>query len=270
MLSITPVREHHGGSRAELEAELQQEGDPDIGYYHSYEITGAVNGPGVRFTLFLSGCPLRCQYCENADTWSMRNGRRVTMGRMIDEVAKYAEFVTTAHGGITVSGGEPMLQIRFLEALLQRCKNDLLLHTAVDTSGFLGARASDDFLDLVDLFLLDIKSGDPETYRLVTSGDLDPTLRFARRLSDRGNHMWVRFVLVPGLTDAPENVEAVAAFAATLSGVDRVEVLPFHQLGAAKWAELGLAYQLGGVSPPSDALVQRVEGQFRAHGLNVV
>jgi pyruvate formate lyase activating enzyme len=270
MLSITPVREHHGGSRAELEAELQQEGDPDIGYYHSYEITGAVNGPGVRFTLFLSGCPLRCQYCENPDTWSMRNGRRVTMGRMVDEIAKYAEFVTTAHGGITVSGGEPMLQIRFLEALLGRCKNDLLLHTAVDTSGYLGARASDDLLDLVDLFLLDIKSGDPDTYRLVTSGELDPTLRFARRLSEHGSHMWVRFVLVPGLTDAPENVEAVAAFTATLSGVDRVEVLPFHQLGAAKWAELGLAYQLDGVSPPSDALVRRVEAQFRAHGLNVV
>ena len=268
-LPITPVREHHGESRAELEAELQEEGDPEIGYYHSYEITGAVNGPGVRFTLFLSGCPLRCQYCSNADTWTLGNGRRVTMGRMMDEVAKYAEFVTTAHGGITVSGGEPMLQIRFLEALLRRCRNDLGLHTAVDTSGFLGARATDDFLDLVDLFLLDIKSGDPETYRVVTSADLEPTLRFARRLSDRGNRMWVRFVLVPGLTDAPENVEAVAAFAATLSGLERVDVLPFHQLGAAKWAELGLAYQLSDVAPPSSELVERVENQFRSFGLNV-
>lgn len=269
-LSVTPVREHHGGSRAELEAELAQEGDPEIGYYHSYEITGAVNGPGVRFTLFLSGCPLRCQYCSNADTWILGNGRRVTMGRMVEEVAKYAEFVTTAHGGITVSGGEPMLQIRFLEALLRRCKHDLGLHTAVDTTGFLGDRATDEFLDLVDLFLLDIKSGDPETYRMVTSADLEPTLRFARRLSDRGNRTWIRFVLVPGLTDAPENVEAVAAFTATLSGVERVEVLPFHQLGAAKWAELGLSYQLKNVAPPSTELVQRVENQFRSHGLNVV
>lgn len=269
-LSITPVREHHGGSRAQLEAELQEEGDPEIGYYHSYEITGAVNGPGVRFTLFLSGCPLRCQYCSNADTWTLRNGRRVTMGRMMDEVAKYADFVTTAHGGITVSGGEPMLQIRFLEALLRRCKDDLGLHTAVDTSGFLGARATDEFLDLVDLFLLDIKSGDPETYRMVTSAELEPTLRFARRLSGRGNRMWVRFVLVPGVTDAPENVEAVAAFVATLSGVDRVQVLPFHQLGAAKWAELGLDYQLAEVLPPSSELLEHVQDQFRAHGLNVV
>ncbi len=269
-LSLTPVREHHGGSRAELEAELTQEGDPEIGYFHSYEIVGAVNGPGVRFTLFLSGCPLRCQYCENADTWTMGNGRRVTMGRMVDEIAKYARFITIAHGGITVSGGEPMLQIRFLEALLRRCKEDLGLHTAVDTSGFLGDRASEKFLDLVDLFLLDIKSGDPDTYRLVTSAELAPTLRFARRLSDRGNRMWVRFVLVPGLTDAPDNVEAVAAFAATLNGVERVEVLPFHQLGANKWAELNLPYQLADVAPPSQELIERVENQFRSHGLPVL
>ncbi len=269
-IAITPVREHHGGSRADLEAELREEGDPEIGYYHSYEITGAVNGPGVRFTLFLSGCPLRCQYCQNPDTWQMGEGQRVTLGRMVDEIAKYAAFVNTAHGGITVSGGEPMLQIRFLEALLRRCKNDLGLHTAVDTSGFLGERATDGFLDLVDLFLLDIKSGDPATYRLVTGADLEPTLRFARRLSERGNRMWIRFVLVPGLTDTPTNVEAVAAFTATLNGVDRVEVLPFHQLGAAKWAELGLRYQLTDVLPPSPELIQRVENQFRTHGFTVI
>lgn len=206
-LAITPVREHHGGSRADLEAELAAEGDPEIGYYHSYEITGSVNGPGVRFMLYLSGCPLRCQYCQNPDMWTLRNGRPVTVGRMLDEVAKYASFIRTAHGGITVSGGEPMLQTRFLEALLRRCKQDLGLHTAVDTSGFLGARASEDFLDLVDLFLLDIKAGDEELCQLVTSAELEPTLRFARRLSDRGNRMWLRYVLVPGLTDAEDDVE---------------------------------------------------------------
>ena len=104
-LAITPVREHHGGSRADLEAELAAEGDPEIGYYHSYEITGSVNGPGIRFMLYLSGCPLRCQYCQNPDMWTMHNGRPVTVGRMLDEVARYANFIRTAHGGITVSGG---------------------------------------------------------------------------------------------------------------------------------------------------------------------
>ena len=269
-LAITPVREHHGGSRADLEAELAAEGDPEIGYYHSYEITGSVNGPGIRFTLYLSGCPLRCQYCQNPDLWTLRSGRRVTVGRMFDEVAKYASFIRTAHGGITVSGGEPMLQIRFLHALLRRCKQDLGLHTAVDTSGFLGARASEDFLDLVDLFLLDIKAGDEELYRLVTSAELAPTLRFARRLSDRGNRMWVRYVLVPGLTDAADDVEKVARFTSTLAHVERVEVLPFHQLGAGKWADLQLSYQLADVPPAAPELVRRVEDQFRAHGLTVV
>jgi len=269
-LAITPVREHHGGSRADLEAELAAEGDPEIGYYHSYEITGSVNGPGIRFTLYLSGCPLRCQYCQNPDMWTLRNGRRVTVGRMLDEVAKYASFIRTAHGGITVSGGEPMLQIRFLQALLRRCKQDLGLHTAVDTSGFLGARASEDFLDLVDLFLLDIKAGDEELYHLVTSAELAPTLRFARRLSDRGNPMWLRYVLVPGLTDAADDVEKVARFTSTLAHVERVEVLPFHQLGASKWTDLQLPYQLADVPPASPELVHRVENQFRAHGLTVL
>jgi pyruvate formate lyase activating enzyme len=269
-LAITPVREHHGGSRADLEAELAAEGDPEIGYYHSYEITGSVNGPGIRFTLYLSGCPLRCQYCQNPDMWTMQNGRRVTVGRMLDEVAKYASFIRTAHGGITVSGGEPMLQIRFLQALLRRCKQDLGLHTAVDTSGFLGARASEDFLDLVDLFLLDIKAGDEELYHLVTSAELAPTLRFARRLSDRGNRMWVRYVLVPGLTDAADDVEKVARFTSTLAHVERVEVLPFHQLGTGKWADLQLSYQLADVPPAAPELVRRVEDQFRTHGLTVV
>ena len=268
-LAITPVREHHGGSRADLEAELAAEGDPEIGYYHSYEITGSVNGPGIRFMLYLSGCPLRCQYCQNPDMWTMHNGRPVTVGRMLDEVAKYADFIRTAHGGITVSGGEPMLQIRFLEALLRRCKQDLGLHTAVDTSGFLGARASEGFLDLVDLFLLDIKAGDEELYQLVTSADLEPTLRFARRLSDRGNRMWLRYVLVPGLTDAEDDVEKVARFMSTLAHVERVEVLPFHQLGAGKWADLRLPYQLADVPPAAPELVRRAEAQFRAHGLAV-
>lgn len=269
-IPIVPVRERHGGSRAELEAELAEEGDPEIGYYHSYEITGAVNGPGVRFTLFLTGCPLRCQYCQNPDMWKVQQGQRVTVGRMVDEIAKYASFITTAHGGLTVSGGEPLLQIRFLEALVRRCKADLGLHIAIDTSGFLGDRVSDELLGLVDLFLLDIKSGDPETYALVTSAELEPTLRFARRLSHHGGRMWIRYVLVPGLTDAPANVAAVAAFVATLTGVERVEVLPFHQLGAAKWAALGLDYQLANAVPPSPALVDRVERQFAEHNLTVI
>ena len=270
-LAITPVREHHGGSRADLEAELAAEGDPEIGYYHSYEITGSVNGPGIRFTLYLSGCPLRCQYCQNPDMWTMHNGRPVTVGRMLDEVAKYADFIRTAHGGITVSGGEPMLQIRFLEALLSRCQQDLGLHTAVDTSGFLGARASEDFLDLVDLFLLDIKAGDEELCQLVTSAELEPTLRFARLASPiAATGCGCATCWCPGSPTPRTTFEKVARFMSTLAHVERVEVLPFHQLGAGKWADLRLPYQLADVPPAAPELVRRAEAQFRAHGLNVV
>jgi pyruvate formate lyase activating enzyme len=271
-LPIVPVSDLSVGrselvDAGRLEAE---EDDPNVGFYHSYELTGAVNGPGMRFTLFVNGCPLRCQYCHNPDTWMMREGRRVTADRMMEEIGKYARALRISRGGLTITGGEPMLQIKFTGEIFRRAKHDFGLHTCLDTSGFLGDRASEEYLDNVDLVLLDIKSGNPATFRLVTSVDIGNTLRFARRLSDRGNHMWIRFVLVPGLTDAAENVDAIADFVATLKGVDRVEVLPFHQFGVPKWEELGVPYQLDDVRPPEPELVARVEEQFRSRGLNVV
>ena len=156
----------------------------------------------MRFTLFVNGCPLRCQYCHNPDTWMMREGRRVTADRMMEEIGKYARALRISRGGLTITGGEPMLQIKFTGEIFRRAKHDFGLDTCLDTSGFLGDRASEEYLDNLDLVILDIKSGDPATFRLVTSVDIGNTLRFARRLSDRGNHMWIRFVLVPGLTDA--------------------------------------------------------------------
>jgi pyruvate formate lyase activating enzyme len=248
----------------------EEDQDPNVGFYHSYEMTGAVNGPGMRFTLWLNGCPLRCQYCQNPDTWMMRNGRRVTADRMVEEIAKYARVLNITRGGLTITGGEPMLQIKFTGEIFRRVKHDLGLHTCLDTSGYLGDRASEEYLDDVDLVLLDVKSWDPTTFRLVTSVDVGPTMRFARRLSDRGSHMWIRFVLVPGLTDAVENVDGIADFVAALKGVDRVEVLPFHQFGEPKWVELGVPYQLREVPSPEPGLVARVEEQFRSRGLNVV
>jgi pyruvate formate lyase activating enzyme len=225
-----------------------------------------VDGPGTRFVVFLAGCPLRCLYCHNPDSWRMRRGQRTPLADLWKRVEGYTRFIRVAGGGLTVSGGEPLLQPAFTEALLRRAR-DAGLHTALDTAGYLGDRARDELLDATDLVLLDIKSGDPATYRQVTGVDLAPTLRFARRLAERGNRMWIRFVLVPGLTDAPDNVDAVARFAATLSGVERVEVLPFHRLGAAKYEELGVRFPLAGTPPPSAELLARVRGQFAGHGL---
>jgi pyruvate formate lyase activating enzyme len=162
-----------------------------------------------------------------------------------------------------------MMQAAFVRRIFRLCKENGI-HTALDTCGFLGARATDDILDDLDLCLLDVKSGIPETYRLVTTRELEPTLVFGRRLAARGNTTWIRFVLVPDLTDAVENVDAVADYAASIAEVvERVEVLPFHQMGREKWHELGLPYQLEDAKPPSYELLERVRQQFRDRGLTV-
>jgi pyruvate formate lyase activating enzyme len=242
---------------------------PVTGSVHSWDISSGVDGPGTRFVAFLAGCPLRCQFCHSPDTWYRRSGTPTTVDELVTEIRRYERFIKVAGGGVTISGGEPLQQAAFTRELLRRC-HEMRLHTALDTSGFLGDRADDDLLDVTDLVLLDIKSGDPATYAKVTrTGRLAPTVRFAHRLAERGVPIWVRFVLVPGLTDEPANVDAVAAVAASVATVERVEVLPFHRLGAAKYAALGLPFPLAATRPPSVALVERVQAQFRDHGLTV-
>jgi pyruvate formate lyase activating enzyme len=238
------------------------------GAVHSWDTSIGVDGPGTRFVLFLAGCPLRCLYCHSPDTQSMRSGQQRTVEETMAEVERYRNFIQAAGGGVTISGGEPLLQPRFTEEFLRRC-HDSGLHTALDTSGYLGRRASDDLLNATDLVLLDIKSWDRRTYRAVTGRDLGPTLTFARRLADRGTRMWIRFVLVPGLTDEAVNVEGIARFVADLPTVDRVEVLPFHRLGAEKYHQLGRTFQLENTPSPDEALLSRVRGQFGAYGLTV-
>jgi pyruvate formate lyase activating enzyme len=239
------------------------------GSLHSWDVSTGVDGPGTRFVAFLAGCPLRCQYCHSPDTWYRRSGQPVTAGDLMHEIQRYERFIKVAHGGVTLSGGEPLQQPAFTREVLRRC-HEMRLHTALDTSGFLGDRADDELLSAVDLVLLDIKSGDPATYRKVTrTGRLSPTIRFAHRLAERGMPIWVRFVLVPGLTDDPANVDAVAAIAEDVPTVERVEVLPFHRLGAPKYAALGLPFPLAGTRPPEAATIDRVRAQFRDHGLTV-
>jgi pyruvate formate lyase activating enzyme len=232
---------------------------------HSWELVTAVDGPGTRMTLFLAGCPLQCQYCHNPDTLKMRDGMITTAEEVMERITHYQGIFRVTGGGITISGGEPLMQPAFVKRIFAEC-HKLGIHTTLDTSGFLGRRASDALLDNVDLVLLDVKSGLPETYKEVTSRPLAPTIEFGDRLSARGIKMWVRFVLVPGLTDAVENVEAAADIIARWPSVERVEVLPFHQMGEEKWDRLGLTYKLHGVLPPEKALQERVREQFRARG----
>lgn len=240
----------------------------ELGSLHSWELVTAVDGPGTRLTVFLAGCPLRCLYCHNPDTMEMRRGEAVTAQEVLDRIRRYRPIFEVSGGGLTISGGEPLMQPTFVARVLRGAK-EMGIHTALDTSGFLGAACTDAMLDDVDLVLLDVKSGDPDTYRRTTGRDLAPTLTFGRRLAARGIEVWVRFVLVPGLTDDPANVEAVADYVDTLATVSRVEVLPFHQMGRDKWEALGMRYELGDTLPPSPELVERVRAQFRARGLTV-
>ncbi|MEV0537510.1 pyruvate formate-lyase-activating protein [Kitasatospora sp. NPDC050463] len=244
-------------------------GRPVTGMLHSWDLSTGVDGPGTRFVTFLSGCPLRCLYCHNPDTWRLRDGRRAAADEIVQEAAKYAKFIHTSGGGATISGGEPLLQPVFSGELFHRFKHELGLHTALDTSGYLGARATDALLADVDLVLLDIKSWDPRLYRRLTGRDLAPTLDFARRLADLGKEVWVRFVLVPGLTNPAENVEGIAAFAASLGNVTRVDVLPFHKLGAAKWQALGMEFTLADTPGPTAEQAAASRVAFAAHGLLV-
>jgi pyruvate formate lyase activating enzyme len=258
--SLPPMEE----ANEELRDSVRERGE--TGSVHSWELVTAVDGPGSRLTVFLAGCALRCLYCQNPDTWRMGNGVRHTVAEVMDKVARYEKVLKATGGGLTVSGGEPLLQATFVERIFHEAKK-MNIHTALDTSGFLGARASNDLLHDTDLVLLDVKSGDPETYRHVTGRALEPTLDFGRRLSAQGITIWLRYVLVPGLTDGVDNVEAVAEYAASLDTVERVEVLPFHQMGRDKWAALNQEYSLANTEPPTADLIERVRAQFASRGL---
>lgn len=240
----------------------------ELGSVHSWELVTAVDGPGTRLTVFLSGCPLRCLYCHNPDTMEMRRGEPVTAEELLARVARYRRIFEVTGGGLTLSGGEPLMQPAFVARVLRGAK-EMGVRTALDTSGNLGPHCSDEMIADLDLVLLDVKAGRPDTYRRVTGRELQPTLDLGRRLGEQGTEVWVRFVLVPGLTDDVAEVEAVADHVAAMPTVTRVEVLPFHQMGQDKWAALGMRYELADTRPPSPELVDRVREQFRARGLTV-
>jgi pyruvate formate lyase activating enzyme len=247
------------------EGELPDESEGAFGYVHSYETSSRYDGPGLRAVLFVSGCLLRCSYCHNPDTWHLKDGTRVSAQHVVERLGGFAPSLRALDGGLTISGGEVMVQLAFTRRILAGAKR-LGLHTAIETSGFLGDRADKNYLAQIDLVLLDIKSGDPDTYRTVTGRDLKPTLRFAERLAAIGKPVWVRFTLVPGLTDAPENVASIARFVAPMKNVKWVEVQPFHQLGAFKWRAMDLEYKHAETIQPSRALIDRVLEQFRSAG----
>lgn len=239
------------------------------GFIHSVETCGTVDGPGIRFVIFTVGCPLRCLYCSNPDCRYIENGKKVSVDELIEEIQKYTSYMKATGGGVTVSGGEPLYQPHFVAEIFRRCKA-LGIHTALDTSGYCDLQVAIPVIEQADLVLLDIKSFDPAIYEKVTSVSLEPTLAIANYLNQINKPTRIRFVLVPGLTDAPHNIEGLADFIATLKNVEKVEILPFHKMGEYKWEQLGYEYQLKQTQPPTAEQVQAVQTIFRSRNINAV
>ena len=238
----------------------------ECGFVHSFTTGSAVDGPGVRIVAWLTGCQFRCVYCHNPDTWKMTNGIPVPLSRAIEQIKKYRHGLQTMKGGLTISGGEPLMQHRFVLKVFAEARK-MGVHTALDSNGYLGDRLTDDDLGQVDLVLLDLKAMTPDLHRRLTGMDNQPVHQFARRLAALHRPIWVRFVLVPGWTDDLAEVERIADFASELGNVERVDVLPFHQLGRFKWEKLEMEYALRETEPPSPAKTEEAVSRFRARGL---
>jgi pyruvate formate lyase activating enzyme len=239
----------------------------ECGFVHSFTTGSAVDGPGMRLVAWLAGCQFQCVYCHNPDTWKMTNGMPVPLSRAVEEIRKYRHSLQTMRGGLTISGGEPLMQHRFVLKVFAAAR-EMGVHTALDTNGYLGHRLRGPDLALIDLVLLDLKAMSPVLHRKLTGMDNRPVHEFARRLAAERRPVWVRFVLVPGWTDDMAEVERIAAFAAGLGNIERVDVLPFHQLGRFKWHELRMRYQLEDTQPSSPHTVDEAIARFRASGLN--
>jgi pyruvate formate lyase activating enzyme len=239
-----------------------------LGAIHSIEPGAMVDGPGVRFAVFLAGCPLRCRYCHNPDTWSQAGFEKVSVASLIAEIGKYVPYLRFG-GGVTMSGGEPLMQSRFVHAVLAEVKERWQLHTALDTTGNGAATLPDEWFDVIDLALLDIKHADPGQHRFLTGGALEPTLDFAERMGKLNKDLWIRHVLVPGITDRPDDLERLADLVCELHRVERVEILGYHTMGRSKWDALGYRYTLDGVRTPNNEELETAREIFRARGLTV-
>lgn len=226
---------------------------------HSFETFGAVDGPGIRFVIFTQGCNLKCKYCQNRDTWCHSGGTMYSVKDVLDKIERYKNYILPSGGGVTVSGGEPLLHLEFLIAFFKELKNRGI-PTAIDTAGvFYLTPKIKELISLTDLFLLDIKCINDEICKDLTGVSNKKELEFARYLSDNGVHMWIRQVLVPGYTDKEEDLIELKDFLSTLKTVDKVEILPYHDMGKFKWLELGLEYPLEGVPVATPEDVDRAK-----------
>ncbi len=238
-----------------------------LGKIHSFETFGTKDGPGIRFVLFMQGCPLRCLYCHNVDTWKLNNANyEFSVDEVFKKISDIKSFIKT--GGVTISGGEPLLQIEFVDSLLKKCKQENI-HTALDTSGYIFNDKVKALLENVDLVLLDIKHIDKTKYKNLTNVELDNTLKFLDYLSTINKSVWIRYVLVPGYTDDSSDVESLAKHLSKYSNIEKLELLPFHQLGTHKWEKEGIEYKLRDVETPTGEAITKAEEIFKKYDLKV-
>ncbi|MDE4543051.1 pyruvate formate-lyase-activating protein [Thermoanaerobacterium sp. R66] len=240
-----------------------------MGKIHSIETCGTVDGPGIRYVVFMQGCPLRCAYCHNPDTWNYNDGKEVSTDEIFNDVKRYIPYMKSSGGGVTLTGGEPTLQPEFCEDLFKKLKASVI-HTALDTSGYVNIDKVKGLVKYTDLFLLDIKHIDDEGHKKLTGASNRKTLEFAKYLSDEGKKMWIRHVIVPGITDDMEEIKKLADFVSSLKNVDRVEILPYHKMGVYKYEALGIPYSLKGINPPDTSKIEEIKEEFRKRDIKVV
>jgi pyruvate formate-lyase 1-activating enzyme len=239
------------------------------GRIHSLESFGTVDGPGIRFVVFMQGCPLRCQFCHNPDTWEVNRGIEYTPQKLAEEILKYKTYMDFSGGGVTFTGGEPLLQAEFI---LEVCKllKEHQISVAIDTSGYVWNEEVKKLLEYTDLVLLDIKNYDAVVYEMITGVSLAPTLTMLNFLKDKKINTWVRYVLVPGLSDNLDAIDRLSIHLREFPNVLKIELLAFHKMGEYKWAELGLEYKLSETKEPDQELLQKVKLIFDKSGKNVI
>ncbi len=229
------------------------------GKIHSFESFGTVDGPGIRFVIFMQGCPLQCKYCHNRDTWDATGGTKYPVDTIVQKALRLKPYMEVSNGGITVSGGEPLLQTAFVTELFKKVK-EKKIHTALDTSGSLPLNENiQELLHYTDLVLLDIKHIDNQKCIDLTGVPNTNTLNFAKYLSNHEIPIWIRQVLIPGITADEDDLKKLKAFISTLKTVEKVELLPYHNLGKFKWEALGKKYELENVIPPSSEEIKRAK-----------
>lgn len=239
-----------------------------VGRIHSLESFGTVDGPGIRFVVFMQGCPLRCQFCHNPDTWEVNKGTEYLPQQLADEILKYKSYMEFSGGGVTFTGGEPMLQAEFILEVSKLLKQQNI-SVAIDTSGYVWNDQVEELLTYTDIVLLDIKNYDSEVYEKVTGVSLSPTLKLLDYLQSKQINTWIRYVLVPGLTDNIESIRALSGHLMQYPNVSRIELLGFHKMGEYKWKELGLEYKLADTKEPGRELLQEVKKIFEGSGIEV-